>query len=36
MPRCDHDPGCCVYCCPAEPDSNGTGEGCQRLPAGDT
>ena len=26
--RCDHDPGCCVYCCPAEPDSNGTGEGC--------
>ena len=26
--RCDHGPGCCVECCPAEPGSNGTGPGC--------
>ena len=25
---CNHGPGCCVECCPAEPDSTGTGEGC--------
>ena len=22
---CDHGPGCCVECCPAEPNSTGTG-----------
>ena len=28
--QCDHDPDCyCVECCPAEPDSTGTGEGCR-------
>ena len=26
---CDHGPGCCVSCCPAEPDSSGTGPGCR-------
>ena len=25
---CDHGRGCCTSCCPAEPDSTGTGSGC--------
>ena len=25
---CNHGPGCCTVCCPAESGSSGTGEGC--------